>query len=77
MKLVIAIVHDDDSDDLLDILTDKNFGVTKLVTTGGFLKSGNTTLMIGVEEGKTEKVIDIIRDVCKDISTIQRSECIG
>lgn len=65
MKLVIAIVHDDDSDDLLDILTDKNFGVTKLATTGGFLKSGNTTLMIGVEEGKTEKVIDIIRDVCK------------
>lgn len=50
MKLVIAIVQDDDAMDLIEELTDKNYRVTKLATTGGFLKSGNTTLMIGVEK---------------------------
>ena len=44
MKMVIAIVQDDDALDLIDTLTEKKFGVTKLATTGGFLKSGNTTL---------------------------------
>ena len=45
MKLVIAIVNDEDALDLLDELTDKEFRVTKLASTGGFLRSGNTTMM--------------------------------
>ncbi|MGL5152871.1 MAG: cyclic-di-AMP receptor [Clostridium sp.] len=65
MKMVIAIVNDDDSIDLLDSLTESGYRVTKLATTGGFLKSGNTTLMIGVSKEETQKVIDIIEDVCK------------
>ena len=65
MKLVIAIVHDDDAADLLDILTENEFRVTKLATTGGFLKSGNTTLLIGVEEEKIKDVLSIIEDTCK------------
>ena len=65
MKLVIAIVQDDDAMDLIEELTDKNYRVTKLATTGGFLKSGNTTLMIGVEKEVLDKVINIIEDVCK------------
>ncbi|WP_426348250.1 cyclic-di-AMP receptor [Alloiococcus sp. CFN-8] len=65
MKLVIAIIQDDDASDLLDLLTEKGFRVTKLATTGGFLKSGNTTLMIGVEEEKTREVLGIIEDTCK------------
>lgn len=65
MKLVIAIVHDDDAADLLDILTENDFRVTKLATTGGFLKSGNTTLLIGVEEEKIKDVLSIIEDTCK------------
>ncbi len=65
MKLVIAIIQDDDAADLLDILTENGFRVTKLATTGGFLKSGNTTLMIGVEEEKTKEVLNIIEDTCK------------
>ena len=36
MKLLIAVVHDDDSEDLLDALAEKEIGVTKLATTGGF-----------------------------------------
>ena len=65
MKLVIAIVHDDDAADLLDILTENDFRVTKLATTGGFLKSGNTTLLIGVEEEKIKEVLSIIEDTCR------------
>lgn len=65
MKMVIAIVQDDDSIDLLETLTEKGFRVTKLATTGGFLKAGNTTLMIGVEKEKTDEVIDVIKDICK------------
>lgn len=65
MKLIIAIVQDDDAGDLIDILTEANFRVTKLATTGGFLKAGNTTLMIGVEEEKVDHVISVIEDVCK------------
>ena len=65
MKLVIAIVQDEDAIDVLDSLTDKNFRVTKLATTGGFLKAGNTTLMVGVEEEKLDQALDVIKEVCK------------
>ncbi|MBS4958227.1 MAG: cyclic-di-AMP receptor [Clostridium celatum] len=65
MKLVLAIVQDDDAMDLIEELTDKNFRVTKLATTGGFLKSGNTTLMMGVEEEAVKDVVKVIEDVCK------------
>ncbi|MBS5939988.1 hypothetical protein E5347_16275 [Clostridium sartagoforme] len=65
MKLVIAMVQDDDAMDLVDAITEAGFRVTKLATTGGFLKSGNTTLMIGVEADKVQKVIDVVEDVCK------------
>ena len=65
MKLVITIVHDDDAADLLDALSEKGFGVTKLATTGGFLRSGNTTLMIGVEKDKVDNVIEVIEKECR------------
>lgn len=65
MKLLIAIIHDEDTVELLGTLTESGYGVTKLATTGGFLKAGNTTLLIGVEKEKVEDVIGIIREVCK------------
>ena len=65
MKLIITIVQDDDAADLLDVLTDKGFRVTKLATTGGFLRSGNTTLMIGVEKEKVDEVLAVIEDACR------------
>lgn len=65
MKLVLAIVQDDDALDLVDAITEEGFMVTKLATTGGFLKAGNTTLMIGVEKEKVQGVIDIVEEVCK------------
>ncbi|MDP4144254.1 MAG: cyclic-di-AMP receptor [Bacillota bacterium] len=65
MKLIIAIVQDDDAADLIDVLTEEGFRVTKLATTGGFLKSGNTTLMIGVEIKDVDRVLAIIEEECK------------
>lgn len=65
MKLIIAIVQDDYSSELVESINEKGFRVTKLATTGGFLKSGNTTLIIGVEKEKVDLVIDIIKKLCK------------
>lgn len=65
MKLIIAIVQDDDAGDLIDCLTDEGFRVTKLATTGGFLKAGNTTLMIGVEEERVDSALGFIENICK------------
>ena len=65
MKLIIAIVQDDDTLELIDGITYAGFRVTKLATTGGFLKSGNTTLLIGVAEESVDKVIKMIDYICK------------
>ncbi|MBU5437060.1 cyclic-di-AMP receptor [Tissierella sp. MSJ-40] len=65
MKLIISIVQDQDAPSLIDDLTEKEFRVTKLASTGGFLKSGNTTLLMGVEDEEVEGVLDIIEDNCK------------
>ena len=65
MKLIIAIVQDEDSARLLSSLMKKGIGVTKLATTGGFLKAGNTTLLIGVDEERIDDAVDIIEKVCK------------
>ena len=61
MKLVIAIVQDEDAGRVVSALMDKGFGVTKLATTGGFLHGGNTTLMIGVEKDKVQETLDVIK----------------
>ncbi len=60
MKLVMAIMGKDDASVVMDALTEEEFQVTRMASTGGFLKSGNTTLIIGVEDNKTNKVISII-----------------
>lgn len=65
MKLIIAIVHDEDANRLVDALMNDGYGVTKLATTGGFLRSGNTTLMIGVQASNLDKAMDVIEKVCR------------
>ena len=65
MKLVIAIVQDEDASRLVNQLMKSGFGVTKLATTGGFLRAGNTTLLIGVDDEKLSNVMEIIEKVCK------------
>ena len=65
MKLVIAIVQNEDNQKLNNALVKEGFRSTRLATSGGFLRTGNTTVMIGVEESKLEEVLGIIESVCK------------
>lgn len=66
MKLIIAIVEDDFSNKIINQLTEKEYRATKLSSTGGFLKTGNTTLLIGVEDEKVDEVVNIIKENCKE-----------
>ena len=59
MKLIIAIVHDEDSGKLTEKLSKNSIPVTKLASTG------NVTLMVGTDDDKVDDVIEIIKSVCK------------
>ena len=61
MKLIIAIVNNDDSSTVQSALTDGGFFVTKLATSGGFLKKGNTTFFIGTNDDKVDPALEIIK----------------
>ncbi len=65
MKLIIAIVNNDDSAVVASALTKENFTVTKLSTTGGFLMVGNTTFLIGTEEDRVARAKEIIAKYSK------------
>lgn len=73
MKLIIAIVQDEDATRLVNQLMDGGFGATKLATTGGFLKSGNTTLLVGVDDSRFQECLGIIEKVCKSRKQIATS----
>jgi uncharacterized protein YaaQ len=64
MKLVITMVQDQDVNRLLGVLTDHSYTATKLASTGGFLRQGNTTLLIGVEESQVSELTGLIKDTC-------------
>ena len=73
MKLIIAIVQDEDASRLISQMMNDGFGVTKLATTGGFLKSGNTTLLVGVDDSRFQDCLAIIEKVCKSRKQIAPS----
>ncbi len=60
MKLILAIVSNDDAQNVSTVLTKENYSVTRLATTGGFLKAGNTTIIVGTESAKVDHVIELI-----------------
>ena len=65
MKLIIAIVNHDDANAVTRALTQAGFSSTKLATTGGFLRAGNTTLLVGVDDNRFEGCLHIIEKLCK------------
>ncbi|WP_216831175.1 cyclic-di-AMP receptor [Alkalihalobacterium elongatum] len=65
MKLIIAVVQDKDSNRLSEALVKTDYRATKLASTGGFLKAGNTTFLIGTEDENVDDVLQIIKDNCK------------
>jgi len=77
VKLVIAIVQDDFATKVIKSLMEKKHRVTKLSSTGGFLKTGNTTLLIGAEDEKTGEIIKVIEDECKKENTVDKKDGIA
>ena len=73
MKLIIASVQDEDASRLISQLMNDGFGVTKLATTGGFLRAGNTTLLVGVDDDRFQAAMDVIEKVCKSRKQIAPS----
>jgi len=65
MKLIIAIAHERDKHRLGDALLENGLTFTKLGSTGGFLRQGNVTVLIGVEDDDTARVLDIIKAACQ------------
>lgn len=64
MKLIIAIIRDEDSEPVSQALVSAGFRVTRIASTGGFLRRGSTTLMIGVENEKVDEAIERVRESC-------------
>jgi uncharacterized protein YaaQ len=65
MKLAIAIIQDEYINKVMKALMAEKIRATKLSSTGGFLKSGSTTLLIGIEEDEINNLIEIIKSQCK------------
>lgn len=69
MKLIIAIVRDTDYDSISHALTAESFRVTSVASTGGFLRRGQTTMLIGVEDTQLEQALEVIRTSCLSCSS--------
>lgn len=65
MKLIAAVVQDKDAGRLLQSLVGMGLKATKLASTGGFLREGNTTLLIGVDDARVDAVLAVIGETCK------------
>lgn len=64
MKLILAIVKDIDASAVVSGLVERSYRVTRIASTGGFLRQGNATLVIGVDADQVDSVIDLMREVC-------------
>ncbi len=64
MKLIVAIVHNEDAGALVDALLEAEYRATRLQSSGGFLKQSNATVMVGADEDRVEAVLEIVRTNC-------------
>lgn len=61
-RLIIAILRDADGEDVLKVLLEAGFRVTRIASTGGFMRRGTSTLLIGVEKEKVDTAIELLRE---------------
>lgn len=64
MKLMTMIIQDKDSDGVIEALVEQGQSVTRMASTGGFLRKGNVTLMVGVEPGQIDSIIELLKQHC-------------
>ena len=79
MKLILAIVNNEDAPRVQDALTRAGFFITRLSTTGGFLMMGNTTFLIGTDEVRVPMAMGLLRQHCtsrvkEDVGPLQNSK---
>jgi uncharacterized protein YaaQ len=67
MKMIIVIIKDNDADAVTAALTAARLRVTRIASTGGFLRRGVVTLLIGVEEEQVDQAIQVIRDTAAEV----------
>ena len=65
MKLVVAIVHEQDAARALEALGARGFGVTRLTSEGGFLERRNSLLLLGLDDSLVDEAIATLRSVCR------------
>ncbi|MCX7924614.1 MAG: cyclic-di-AMP receptor [Fimbriimonadales bacterium] len=65
MKLIIAVIHNRDKGRVVDALLESQFKFTQVASTGGFLREGNTTLLIGVEDSQLEELLRLLESNCR------------
>jgi uncharacterized protein YaaQ len=69
MKMIIIIVKDHDADMLTTAFTAGDFRVTRVASTGGFLRSGVVTLLLGVEDEQVDSAIQVVRSTLQPLAT--------
>jgi uncharacterized protein YaaQ len=81
VKLLVVIVQDQDSAKLAEQLVANGYRSTKLASTGGFLKVGSTTMLVGVEDEQVDGVIEVVKSVChtreKLVVPLTHAEALG
>lgn len=70
MKLIMAIIQDHIVQDILNELSENKIRATKLSSTGGFFRKGNTTILIGIEDEKVDRVKEMILNISKNKETV-------
>ena len=65
MKMILAIVQEEDVRPLLDRLMANGLRATKMASTGGFLRTGNYTILMGADDDQVAGIVEIIRTVCR------------
>jgi uncharacterized protein YaaQ len=71
MKFLIAIVQDYDCDRLLRTVTASGFRATRISSTGGFLRAGNTTVLMGIDDDQVERCVNLIRQACQSRTEVK------
>jgi uncharacterized protein YaaQ len=68
MKLILTIISDMDNESVSRALVQAGFHLTRIASTGGFFRRGNTTLLIGTEDEKVEEAIQLIRSTVSPLN---------
>jgi len=65
MKLVVAVIHDRDQKRASEKLRGAGYKFTKVASTGGFLREGNVTMLIGAEEADVDRLLGLLNESTK------------